>query len=74
MNVHFAQGRTDDPRAAERRNMRALALQLRRNSHQYRAWGRDAAAQGHAESAAIFAARADRYIADALWYWRRSYQ
>lgn len=61
-------------RDAERHAFRSLALQLRRNGHDYRAMGRDAAARGHAEAAETFAKRADRYAADALWYWRHSRQ
>ena len=55
----------------EAQNMRSLALQLRRNGHQYRQWGREAAAKGETVAAETFANRAARYAADALWYWRR---
>ena len=51
--------------------MRSLALQLRRNGHQYRQWSREAAAKGQVVAAETFANRAARYAADALWYWRR---
>lgn len=60
-----------NPREAERSNMRSLALQLRRNSHQYRRWAHEHAASGHKAAADVFANRAARYAADALWYWRR---
>jgi hypothetical protein len=60
------------PAVEERASMRSLALQLRRNSHQYRRWAAEHAANGHRAAAAVFAARADRYAADALWYWRRA--
>lgn len=56
----------------EAQNMRSLALQLRRNSHQYRQWSREAAAKGQTVAAETFANRASRYAADALWYFRRS--
>lgn len=56
----------------EARNMRSLALQLRRNGHQYRQWSREAAAKGQTVAAETFANRAARYSADALWYWKRS--
>lgn len=59
-------------RARDSAAFRSLAMQLRRNGHDYRRWSIEHAAAGHAEAAAIFAARADRYAADALWYWRRS--
>ncbi len=55
----------------EAQNMRSLALQLRRNGHQYRQWSREAAAKGETVAAETFANRAARYAADALWYWRR---
>jgi hypothetical protein len=54
--------------------MRSLALQLRRNGHQYRQWSREAAAKGQTVAAETFANRASRYAADALWYFRRSRQ
>lgn len=56
----------------EARNMRSLALQLRRNGHQYRQWSREAAAKGQAVAAETFANRAQRYAQDAIWYWRRA--
>ena len=61
-----------NPRAAERANMRSLALQLRHNGHQYRRWSVEHAANGHEAAAAVFRDRAARYAADAIWYWRRS--
>ena len=63
----LAQNRSKDSAA-----FRSLALQLRRNGHAYRRWSMEHAAAGHVEAAAIFAARANRYAQDALWYWRRS--
>jgi hypothetical protein len=56
----------------EAQNMRSLALQLRRNGHQYRQWSREAAAKGHSVAAETFANRAARYFQDAIWYWKRS--
>jgi hypothetical protein len=79
MNQHVIQpaGEVIDPPFSpapeqEARNMRSLALQLRRNGHQYRQWSREAAAKGQAVAAETFANRAARYSADALWYWKRS--
>lgn len=81
MNQHFIHPQAEPtgshsiPAAdQEARNMRSLALQLRRNSHQYRQWAREEAAKGHIGAGAIFFARANRYAADALWYWRRGRQ
>lgn len=51
---------------------RSLALQQRRNSHLYRAWAREAAARGHRGAELSLTKSADKYAADALWYWRRS--
>ena len=56
----------------EARNMRSLALQLRANGHMYRRWAREAEGKSVIGAADIFAARANRYAADALWYWHRS--
>ena len=56
----------------EARNMRSLAMQLRRNGHMYRQWSREASAKGQTVAAETFANRASRYAADALWYFRRS--
>lgn len=61
---------SDDARM--RSDQLSLALQLRRNGHQQRAWSREAAAKGQTVAAETFAKRADRYAADALWYIRRS--
>lgn len=78
MNQHVIQPQAEviDPPFSpapgqEARNMRSLALQLRRNGHQYRQWSREAAAKGQTVAAETFANRAARYSADALWYWRR---
>lgn len=78
MNQHVTQATAGPARAhsipapdQEAQNMRSLALQLRRNGHQHRAWAREAAAKGQTVAAETFAKRADRYAADALWYWRR---
>ena len=69
LDTLLAQNRAKDSAA-----FRSLALQLRRNGHDYRRWSIEHAAAGHAEAAAIFAARANRYAQDALWYWRRARQ
>lgn len=79
MNQHILR-HTGEPAGAhsipapdkEARNMRSLALQLRRNGHQYRQWSREAAAKGQTVAAETFANRAARYGQDAIWYWKRS--
>lgn len=58
----------------EARNMRSLALQLRKNGHQYRRWAREEAAKGHHAAAEALLDRAQRYAQDAIWYWHRSRQ
>ena len=74
MNIHTpnpAESHSAFAPDQEARNMRGLALQLRRNGHQCRQWSREAAAKGQVVAAETFANRAARYAADALWYWRR---
>lgn len=61
----------DARRQKDRQAFLSLALQMRRNGHEYRRWTAQHTASGHHETAAIFAARADRYASDAIWYWRR---
>lgn len=58
--------------ANEARRFRSLALNMRRHSHNYREWARQSASDGHKSAEAAFIRTAQRYIADALWYWRRS--
>lgn len=62
----------DATKAKERANFRSLALQLRRNSHMQRRWAREAKARGQTTAVQGFTITADRYAADALWYFRRS--
>jgi hypothetical protein len=58
----------------QRVNMRSLALNLRKHSHRHRQWAREAADLGKTAAAHGFAATAQKYASDALWYWRRSRQ
>lgn len=52
--------------------LRSLALSQRTHSHRYRQWARESAAKGHQAAAEGFTRSAQRYAADALWYWKRS--
>jgi len=81
MNQHFIQAPAEPHHGllAQRRDIdaerfRSLALNQRSHSHRYRAWAREAAAKGHHGAEAEFTNSAQRYAADALWYWRRSRQ
>lgn len=58
----------------QRTNFRSLALNLRKHSHRHRQWAREAADLGKTVAAQGFAATAQKYASDALWYWRRSRQ
>lgn len=61
---------TSHEKEAER--FRSLACQQRRNSHMYRGWAREAATKGHRVAEQGLIKSAEKYAADALWYWRRS--
>lgn len=61
----------DITRTDEAWRFRSLALNQRRHSHRYRQWAREAAAKGHRAAADAFTKSAQKYAADALWYWRR---
>lgn len=60
------------PAAMAAQRFRSLALNQRKHSHRYRQWAREEAAKGHRAAAEGFTKHAQKYAADALWYWRRA--
>jgi hypothetical protein len=81
MNAHArptaaepADGESQSEWTKQRVNMRSLALNLRKHSHRHRQWARESADLGKTVAAQGFAATAQKYASDALWYWMRAKQ